>query len=301
MSDDHEHQPLDLKKLTTFAELLKFKKATEVAVIVFACLADPKCQQFFSQIRQGGALLASENPSCALGAIDVDDAPENVSTTFKIKAIPTTIFYRGGMETARVENCDMAALEKAIRSHLPSTTKLPDPDAVEKKATTSTSTIASKMLDDAQKQQQEQDDEENAKYSKDFTINNCYFGNIDAGTFVDVTDKIRSLFVGNPRHCQLTASKQFLGIDETKFTNTENNKLRIVLEKNGAGRTFTVVEGKTLLLGQELFFQYTEHSGRDGFDLKYTGGRSHDDDGDFSGQVNPYGGVPKFEVSSGGC
>ena len=137
------------------------------------------------------------------------------------------------------------------------------------------------------------------KKSNDVTVTNAYFGNLDAGNFVDVTNKIRAILgkTLTHKHCVIRADKAFLECPSS-FANTENNKLRIVIDKAGAGRTFTIVEGKEIDLGEALDFHFVQHSGRDAYDAKNEDANA---DGDFSSGGNPFGGIPKIEAPSGGC
>lgn len=271
-----------MNTLSTLQQVQKFKKANDLSVICFCALADPACKTFFSALGQIKEILSQENTNVEVAFADVDEITDgDVVTPFKIHAIPTTIFFRKEAgETGRVEGMNIEKLRSTVASHLISTTAM---------APSASSNTHHKHHhehhDDAAEKRSD-------KKSNDINVINAYFGNLDAGVFVDVTNKIRSILdnASTHKHCVIRADKAFLDCPST-FTNTENNKLRIVVEKSGAGRTFSVIEGKEIDFGEALDFHFVQHSGRDEYDAKHA---NVTDDGDFTNGANPYGGVPQL-------
>ena len=293
--DNQQQQPakvVEVKTLKTFAELLRFKKATHVAVVCFCVPADPSCSTFIQALGSAGGLLASENESVGVGMIDVDGTQEDVCGTFKIKAMPSTLFFRDARETARVEGCDFNELRKTVTAHLISFTMTSDG--------TGDGKIIKKNSDEENANGAEGRKEREEK-DNDVKIVNCYFGNFDSGKLFDCTDKIRQLLKdsGYAKHFIIKADKSFLGCAST-FDNTENNKLRIIVDKNGVGKTFTINEGKEFDLGVEMHFVFEKHQGRDVYDEKEA--RDANGDHDFTNAPNPYGGLPSLpEPQQTGC
>ena len=272
---------LEVKTIKTFAELLRFKKATNLAVICFCVPADPSCSTFLQALGSAGGLLTTENDSVAVGIIDVDATQEDVCGVFKIKAMPSTLFFRDARETARIEGCDLDQLRTTVTAHLISTVTSSSSNGGDvKKSSSKGESVAAPPST-------------TTIISPDIKIVNCYFGNLDSGKFVDVTDKVREICTSSSSSIIIAANKEFLGCEKT-FENTENNKLRIVVDRNGVGKTFTINEGKQLNFGEALnfFFKEQPHAGRDLYDHREMLDANGDED--FSGFVNPYGGLPSL-------
>lgn len=286
MHDDNDQQQeqqsktLEVKTIKTFAELLRFKKATDVAIICFCVPEDPSCASFIGSLGSAGSLIASENETVGVGIIDVDSTSEDVCGTFKIKAMPSTLFFREARETARVEGCDINELRKHVTAHLISAASKPSDKNIKKNNSGEDTSNT-----DAQQQQPS-----SSSAPSDIRIVNAYFGDLDAGNFADVTDTVRKLRERDPNRCVVVATREFLGCTSSLEGTENNNKLRIVVDRLGVGKTFTVVEGKQLELGKEIDFFFKQHAGNDVFDQRESAD-AHGD-ADFTNFANPYGGLP---------
>jgi hypothetical protein len=270
--------------IATFAELLRFKKATSHSAVCFCVPADPKSKDFIGAYHQVYKLLG-EAAGTAFGVLDIDGTTEDIATPFKIRAVPTTIFFRDAKEVARVEGNDVELLRKTMANQMPQSAHELEAAVVKKYTIEDPETLSSNsspLRQTSQHQQQQQDD---------LRIINAFFGDLGAGNLVDVTDRTRSLLMTGTG--TVKADKTELGC--TSFQNaTGPNNLRVVVDRLGTGKTFTIAEGKTLTK-TEINFAFHDHGG---LDLGFSDGRSRNSTAEgtdvlkeIHGAANPEGAV----------
>jgi thioredoxin 1 len=61
--------------------------------------------------------LAERTPSVAFYKVDVD-LLEDVAAAQQVRAMPTFVAYKGGVEVGRVVGANMASVEALVRAHL---------------------------------------------------------------------------------------------------------------------------------------------------------------------------------------
>jgi hypothetical protein len=273
-------------KLADMAHILRHK-ANAVdpvfSVVVFGCFADPQQQKYLEAVAQTYQLLGSDK--AVVGFIDVDEVEQDIATPFKIKAIPTTCFYRNSKETARVENADVDALRKAFAAHMPLNAADLAASVAKNYAETDTDKLARSAATAA------------AAAGPPIRVMNAFYGDLSSGKTVDVTDRVRDLI---EKTGQVKVCREELGIPADFVGNPETNVLRVSVDRMGVGKVFTNRDGKTLTLASAGFCFSGHQMGDEntGFRLR---GVATDDNQDENqafeghGQTNAFAGIPKVQ------
>ena len=68
---------MSVATITSFAELLRFKKAADLSVVYFGALADPRAKQYLSAFTQVCTMHSASLGGAAFGVLDVDECGDD--------------------------------------------------------------------------------------------------------------------------------------------------------------------------------------------------------------------------------